>query len=120
MMKKKVLFLIPAAAVLLILCVLLCCLFAFETLDVISVSKGLCAVSSGEASHYEISSAPNRLVIAGPDNAYAYMVKTLEAEGYAIHEEDQMGAMITISKDGIRENLIFSVNGNYSLWRWTE
>ena len=118
-MRKTVLFAIPAAAVL-ILCVLLSCFCAFDTLDLISVSKGIHAVSSGEASHYEISAAPNRLVIAGPDNAYAYMVKTLEAEGYAIHEEDQMGAMITISKDGIRENLIFSVNGNYSLWRWTK
>ena len=117
-MRKTVLFAIPAAAVLLILCVLLSCFYAFETLDIISVSKGLHAVSSGETSHYEISSAPNRLVIAGPDNAYAYMVETLEAEGYVIHEEDQMGSMITISKGGIRENLIFSVNGNYSLWKW--
>ena len=119
-MKKKVLFLIPAAAVLLILCLLLGSYAAFGTANFIRVTGALVSLSKGDAGHYEISAAPNRLVIAGPDNAYAYMVETLEAEGYIIHEEDQMGSMITISKDGIRENLLFSVNGNYSLWRWTK
>ena len=118
-MKKTALFVIPAAAVLLILCLLLGSYAAFGTANFIRVTGALVSLSKGDVNHYEISAAPNRIVIAAPDNAYQTMVETLEAEGYQIHEEDQMGSMITLSKNGCQEQLLFSVNGNYSLWKWT-
>ena len=117
-MKKTVLIAVPAAAVLLILSVLLWCFSWFGTWDVITVTKALHAVSSGEATHVEIASAPNRIVVATPDNSYQNMVQILQAEGYVVHEEERMGSMIAISKNGGQEQVLFSVNGNYSLWKW--
>ena len=82
------------------------------------MTDALIAVSSGYANYVEISSAPNRIVIAAPDNSYQIMAEALEAEGYVIHEDDQMGSLHHISKDGKSEYLHFRVNGYYSLWKW--
>ena len=117
-MKKRILLAVSALLVLLILGLLLGSYFIFGTANFVKVTDALVAVSSGKADYVEMSSAPNRIVLAAPDQSYQILVEALEAEGYTIHEEDQTGSLHHISKDGKSEYLFFRVNGVYALWKW--
>lgn len=116
-MKRKVC--IGIAAVLCVLCLgtVLLSYGVFGTGNIFRVSAAYGAIASGKAKYVQISDDP-RIVLAAPDNAMALLKSTLEKEGYTFAEDRQMGSMLTVSRDGKAEQLHFSVNGFYALWKW--
>ncbi|MEG0570586.1 MAG: hypothetical protein RR497_02965 [Oscillospiraceae bacterium] len=89
----------------------------FKTANFVASGLGVIRVMASDTKYVQIQSNP-RIIIAKPDNAMKLFLETIESEGYTLLEDEQMGSMYTIEKDGIKESVSFSVNSYFSKWIW--
>ena len=118
--KKKM-----TAAVTVIVCV---CLIAaamlvsfakFDSFNLPKIIYAVAAVSSGNENYVVIRGNYRKVIIADPNDPDAFY-KYLEANGYTELEEERMGSMHVIEKDGVIECVDVMGNGYYRLWIWQE
>lgn len=92
----------------------------FGTVNPIRSGIGVLQILATDTPYVEISSEP-RVVLAQPeDNPRGFFLSVMEQEGYTYLEEEQMGAMCVFEKDGIKQRVMFRVNGYYAQWTWVE
>lgn len=113
------------AALAVILCVCLMAaamLVSFAKFDSVNLPKiiyAVAAVSSGNEDYVVIRGNYKKVIIADPNDPYAFY-KYLEANGYTELAEEQMGSMHAIEKNGVTEHVHVTGNGYYRLWMWQE
>ena len=118
--KKGMILAAGAIFIVLVLCVsMLVSVSKFGTVNFPKVIQALQAISNGESDYVEIKDAPSRIVLASPERSMEVFKAYLNENGYVIVEDEQLGAVFVIAKGEEREKVVFSVNGYYSLWRWT-
>ncbi|MEG0979356.1 MAG: zf-HC2 domain-containing protein [Oscillospiraceae bacterium] len=89
----------------------------FKTPNFVASGLGVIRVMASDTKYVQIQSNP-RIIIAKPDNAMKLFLETIESEGYTLLEDEQMGAMHIIEKDGQKESVFFSMNRYFSKWIW--
>lgn len=68
--------------------------------------------------YVELSEYPNKIVISSPKNSQTLFEEYLTSHNYDIIGDKQLGSCYTISKNGVEEQVYFSVNKYYSKWVW--
>lgn len=81
---------------------------------------GLISISAGNDEYVEIKSEPNKIIIATPNNAMHVFEEYITEIGYSVLEDEQLGALIIVTKDEKKETVSFSVNKYCSVWRWVD
>ena len=116
--KKKM---TAALAALLCVCLITAALFvSYVKLNSINLPKivyAVAAVSSGSEDYVVIRGNYKKVIIADPNDPDAFN-KYLEANGYKELEEERMGSMHTVEKDGVKELVHVHGNAYYSLFLW--
>lgn len=87
----------------------------FSTINLPKVSISVMRLVCGESDCIEINSSP-KVILAKPSQEF--FESFLANEGYSIVEKEQLGGIYTIEKDGIYEQVAFSINRYYSRWQW--
>lgn len=90
----------------------------FRTCNYFRVATGLIYIYSGNADYVVIRNRPNQVILALPKNSEEIFNEYLGNEGYILKENERLGALRVISKDGKDEVVSFSLNGYYSMWIW--
>lgn len=104
-----------------IICVLVICLLLgalcyaeFGSFNFARVGLALSNLTGGDGV-YQVADHPEKVWLSGSEDAFrAY----LEAEGYRLLTEEQLGSRIPVEKDGIRDYVFWSVNAMYHKWTW--
>lgn len=111
-------WIITIAAVL-VVCLLLCFLSyaEFGSYNFIRVGLALTNVM-GTDSVYPISDVPERAWLVGTRGGLEAFGAYLEAEGWTLRTDQQMGARIPVEKDGRWDYVHWSVNGMYHKFTW--
>lgn len=93
--------------------------YHFATPNFVRAAACLTKVYITDNEYAEVRSNP-RVVIAKPndDNAMKLFEDTLISEGYEFVDEERLGSLITVQKNGKSEQIHFSANKYYSLWEW--
>lgn len=91
----------------------------FGTFNFAKTARAMYLISSGDE-YVDISSGSNKVIIATPNNPLRVFEEYMAEKGYSILEDEQLGSLITVLKDGEREVVAFSVNKYYSVWRWMD
>lgn len=91
----------------------------FGTFNYPKAVMALCLIFSGDE-YVEINSAPNKIVIATPYNSVQVFEEYMTEMGYTILEDEQLGSLMVVLRDGKRETVAVSANKYYSLWRWVD
>lgn len=89
----------------------------FNTPNFFSAGIGLIRIMITDTPYTEIQKSP-RVIIAQPENSAELFLEFVESEGYTYLEEEQMGGMLIIERDGKKENVFYSLNGYFSKWTW--
>lgn len=89
----------------------------FNTPNFLASGFGVLRILFTDTETLEIRKSP-RIVLASPENSWQLFLDTIEAEGYTYLEEERMGGLCVIEKDGQKERVFFSVNGYFSKWIW--
>lgn len=91
----------------------------FNSVNLPKIIYAVAAVSNGSEDYVVIRGNHKKVIIADPNDPNAFY-KYLEANGYTELEEERMGSMHFIEKDGVSE--VVHVNGNayYRLWLWQD
>lgn len=91
----------------------------FNSVNLPKIAYAVVAVSSGNEEYVVICENHKKVIIADPNDPDAFY-RYLESLGYTELEEEQMGSMHIIEKDGEKEAVLLSANGYYRLWIWQE
>ena len=117
--KKKKTAIAVIVCVCLIASAMLVSFIKFNSVNLPKIIYAVAAVSSGNEDYVVIRGNYKKVIIAAsndPDTFYKY----LESNGYTELEEEQMGSMHVIEKDGKKEVVELSANGYYRLWNWQD
>lgn len=76
------------------------------------------SISTGNAEYVEIGSEQNKVILATPNDSWSVFENYLAENGYNILEEEHLGSLIVVEKDGGKEHIFFSVNRYFSTWQW--
>ena len=117
--KKKV---AATLAVIVCICLIAASMFVsyvkFNSVNLPRIMYAMAAVSIGNDDYVVIRENYKKVIIADPNDPDIYH-KYLESIGYTELEEEQMGALHTIEKNGEKELVeLSSVFGYYRLWVW--
>lgn len=110
-----------ALAAIVCVCLILAAMFVsyvkFNSINLPKIVYAVVVVSSGSEDYVVIRGNYKKVIIADPNDPDAFY-KYLETNGYTELEEERMGSMHTVEKDGVTE--LVHVNGNayYRLWQW--
>lgn len=119
-MKNKKKF-TAVAAVIVCVCLIAAAMFVsyakFNSVNFPKIAYAVAAVSSGNEDYVVIRGNYKKVVIADPNDPDAFY-KYLEANGYTELQEERMGSMHTVEKDGTTELVHVRSNAYYSLFRW--
>ena len=110
-------------AALLCVCLITAALFVsyvkFNSINLPKIVYAVAAVSSGSEDYVVIRGNYKKVIIADPNDPDAFY-KYLEANGYKELEEERMGSMHTVEKDGVKELVHVHGNAYYRLWLWQD
>lgn len=116
--KKKV---TATLAALLCICLITAAMFVsyvkFNSINLPKIVYAVAAVSSGSEDYVVIRGNYKKVIIADPNDPNAFY-KYLEANGYKELEEELMGSMHIVEKDGVTEQVHVSGNAYYRLFLW--
>lgn len=87
----------------------------FNTGNPFAVASGYFQITVLDKKYVEIQNSP-KVVIAQPDEEV--FINYMESRGFAEIKEAQMGAMRVFTNGKEKEFIWYSINGNYSKWRW--
>ena len=87
----------------------------FNTGNPFSVVSGYFQISVLDKEYVEIQASP-KVVIAQPNGEV--FTDYMESRGFTEIEEEQMGAIRVFTNGEEKEWVWYSINGNYSKWRW--
>lgn len=106
-------------ASILVICLLLSILCYVELGSFNFIRAGLAlSQTMGQEGVYRIADRPEPVYLAGTRNALENFQSYLEAEGYTLRLDEQMGAMIPVEKDGRWDYVNWSVNAMYHKFVW--
>ena len=77
----------------------------------------LIRIVCNEDDYIKVKSTP-KVIVAKPSQAL--FENFLANEGYRILEDDQLGSVYTVEKQGVQEQISFSINRYYSKWIWAD
>lgn len=89
----------------------------FNSINLPKIIYAVAAVSSGSEDYVVIRENYKKVIIADPNDPDAFS-NYLESIAYTELEEEQMGGIHVIEKDGEKELVSLSANGYYRLWLW--
>ena len=89
----------------------------FGSFNFIRVGLALTETMGMEGVH-QIADRPERIFLVGTRNALENFEAYLEAEGYTLRLDEQMGSMIPVEKDGVRDYVHWSANAMYHKFTW--
>ncbi len=104
-------------AVLLYLSAAFCSYVYLDTANPIAAGVGLLRVMVFDSEPVEIQKNP-RVVIARPERFQAAFEAYVAAEGYTYLEEERLGKLHYIEKEGEKELVRLHGNRFYSIWSW--
>lgn len=119
-MKSRKKLTVAFSVILCVCLVALAMLVSFAKFDSVNLPKiiyAVAAVSSGNEDYVVIRGNTKKVIIADPNDPDSFY-KYLEANGYVELEEERMGSMRAIEKDGVTEYVDVTGNGYYRLWIW--
>ena len=87
----------------------------FNTVNPFSVASGYFQISVLDKEYVEIQALP-KVVLAQPNSEV--FIDYMESRGFIEIEEEQMGAIRVFTNGEEKECVWYSINGNYSKWRW--
>ena len=87
----------------------------FNTGNPFSVASGYFQITVLNKEYVVIQESP-KVVIAQPNGQV--LIDYMESRGFTEIEEEQMGAMRVFTNGKEKEWIMYSINGNYSKWRW--
>ena len=87
----------------------------FNTVNPFSVASGYFQISVLDKEYVEIQASP-KVVLAQPNSEV--FIDYMESRGFIEIEEEQMGAIRVFTNGEEKEWVWYSINGNYSKWRW--
>lgn len=106
------------ASAILIIILLGSCFISYATFNTgnpFSVVSGYFQISVLDKEYVEIQASP-KVVIAQPNGEV--FTDYMESRGFTEIEEEQMGAIRVFTNGEEKEWVWYSINGNYSKWRW--
>lgn len=115
--KKRLITVITIVLALLIALSSFISIYKFNVRNPFKTGIGLIQILMTDKEYVELQSSP-KVIIAQPDDSFEVFLNYVSKEGYTYLEDERMGAMHVIEKDGIKENVIFKVNKYYSKWAW--
>ena len=89
----------------------------FNTLNPFSVASGYFQISVLDKEYVEIQASP-KVVLAQPNGEV--FIDYMDSRGFTELEEAQMGAIRVFTNGEEKEWVWYSINENYSKWRWQE
>ena len=89
----------------------------FGSFNFIRVGLALTETMGTEGVH-QIADRPERIFLVGTRNALENFESYLEAEGYTLRLDEQMGSMIPVEKDGVRDYVHWSANAMFHKFTW--
>lgn len=89
----------------------------FDSFNLPKIIYAIAAVSSGNEDYVVIRGNYKKVIIADPNDPDAFY-KYLESNGCTELEEERMGSMHVIEKEGVTEYVDVMGNGYYRLWIW--
>lgn len=87
----------------------------FNTGNPFAVASGYFQITVLEKKYAEIQNSP-KVVIAQPNEEI--FIEYMGSRGFAEIKEAQMGAIRVFTNGKEKELVWYSINGNYSKWRW--
>ena len=94
------------------------CLISYATFGIsnaFSAASGYFQITVLNKEYVEIQASP-KVVIAQPDGRV--FIAYMESRGFTELEGEQMGAMRVFTNGEEKVCVLYSINGNYSKWRW--
>lgn len=88
----------------------------FHTHNSIAVTVSLAKLYLTDAEYVEVQESP-RIIVSESRDINSFF-EYLENEGYARLENEQMGSLHIVEKNGQKEAIISKINSFYSLWTW--
>ena len=103
----------------LVICLLLgaLCFAEFGSFNFVRVGLALSKTIGGEGI-YQIADSPERVWLVGTLGGLDAFRAYLESEGWTLRMDDQMGALIPVEKDGLRDYVLWSVNAMSHKFTW--
>lgn len=92
-------------------------IYKFNAKNPFKVGIGLIQIFATDKEYVEIQSSP-KVIISKSDDWFEIFMDYISSEGYTYLENERMGAIHVIEKDGIKELVGLTVNGYYSKWVW--
>ncbi len=87
----------------------------FNTANPFAVVSGYFQITVLDKEYVEIQNAP-KVVLAQPNEEV--FIDYMESRGFSEIKEEQMGAIRVFTNGKEKELIWYSINGNYSKWRW--
>ena len=94
-------------------------LYKFHVLNPFNSIIGLAKIYLTDTEIAIIQEDP-QIVLSKPYKSWDLFLEMLENEGYNYIEDKRMGSMHYAVKDDIAYNIVYKVNGYYSLWEFNE
>lgn len=90
----------------------------FSVYNPISALYGLSKITFTDTEHVEIENTPKVVIAKAGSSLLDYM----DNENYTHLEEEQLGALLAFENNvsGEKQEVFFSANRYYSLWKWVE
>ena len=121
MKNKKIKFILGILIILVVVVVIgtFISISKFGVSNPFKTAIGLTQIMFTETNYVQIQDKP-RVIVSKSNNAYNLFLDTMKSEGYTYLEDEQMGSMLVFEKDGVREEVFFSVNAYFSKWKWNK
>lgn len=94
-------------------------IYKFNVRNPFKTGIGFIQIFATDKEYAEIQSSP-KVIITQSNDWWETFENYISSQGYTYLENERMGAIHFIEKDGIKEHFILSVNGYYSKWVWTD
>lgn len=94
-------------------------IYKFNARNPFKVGIGIIQIFATDKEYVEIQSSP-KVIIAQSNDWWETFENYISSQGYTYLEDERMGAIHFIEKDGVKEQVILSVNGYYSKWVWVK
>lgn len=114
---KRLITLISLVLLLLIALSSFISMYKFNVRNPFKVGGGLVQIFATDKEYVEIQSSP-KVIITQSNDWWETFENYISSQGYTYLEDERMGAIHVIEKDGIKEHVVLSVNGYYSKWVW--
>ena len=121
MKNKKIKFILGILIILVVVVVIgtFISISKFGVINPFQTAIGLTQIMFTETNYMQIQDKP-RVIVSKSNNAYNLFLDTMKSEGYTYLEDEQMGSMFVFEKNGVREEVFFSVNAYFSKWKWNK